>query len=798
MCDPETGIRPEPDSSAFQRIVNVRLEMNLFRFVLVYMFLVFAVRAEDFNIDVGATVSDGVPAPGAGRLSSAQESDFYMFTASAGQLIFAEPLAQDAAFQQNLRWQLLRPNGVPVFSAFFTSIPGRSVLPDAGVYKIRVFTDGTNPSRIGTYSFRILAIPPDQTFAYSIGTVVTNGVPAAGAGELEAAGAEDRYTFNGTAGDLVFFESLNQAAAFKQNLRWQLNRPNGTPVFSSFFTNPEGRILLPDTGEYTLRIFTSGNDATWLGNYSFRTQPIPPDQTFAYTIGTVVTNGVPAVGAGNLEVPGAEDNYTFNGTAGQIVFFESLNQNASYANNLRWQLLAPDGKTVFSSFFTNPQGRTVLPVTGQYKLRIFTGGTDPRWFGPYSFRTQGIAQDQTFPYTIGTVVSDGIPAAGAGKLEDPGSEDNYTFIGTAGQIVFFESLRQAAAFQNNLRWQLLAPDGTMVFSSFFANPQGRTVLPVAGEYRLRIFTGGDDPGWFGDYSFSTQAIGDQEIPIMIGNTVSDGQPASGAGRIETPGSEDVYTFAARAGEVIVVESIAQAAAFQNNLRWQILRPSGQMLFSSFFNNSPGRIVLPDEGTYKIRVAAEGDNPAWVGDYSFRTYARVFAGQDNTSTKPDRPVSIPIAKLLFNDLPENSFDTLALTLPGSTTGEGGSVSVVGDAVLYTPKAGFTGYDRFTYRLLGGFGGTNETSVRVAVTPLADDFATMVNWAWRANQMVEACFMGQKGTTYQLESSTDLGTWVPVRTIAESESNVMTFTFSVSGGPRQTYFRARATGSGAIQP
>jgi len=320
------------------------------------------------------------------------------------------------------------------------------------------------------------------------------------------------------------------------------------------------------------------------------------------------------------------------------------------------------------------------------------------------------------------------------------------------------------------------------------NPQGRTILPIAGEYRLRIFTDGTEASSIGDYSFSTRAVGDQEIPIVIGNSVSDGQPAPGAGRIETPGSEDIYTFTARAGQVIVVESIAQAAAFQNNLRWQILRPSGQTLFSSFFSNSPGRIVLPDEGIYKIRIAAEGDNPAWVGDYSFRTYARVFACQDNASTKPDRPVSIPIAKLLFNDLPENSFDTLALTLPGSTTSEGGSVSILGDAITYTPKAGFTGYDRFTYRLLGGLGGTNDTIVRVAVTPLADDFATMVNWAWRENQMIEACFMGQKGTTYQLQSSTDLKTWVPLRIIAGSIADPMTFTFSTADGPRQTFFRA----------
>jgi len=83
----------------------------------------------------------------------------------------------------------------------------------------------------------------------------------------------------------------------------------------------------------------------------------------------------------------------------------------------------------------------------------------PRW----RYSRNEAAAYKLSPTAIGTVVSDGIPVAGAGNLEDPGAEDNYTFTATAGEIVFFESIQQAAAFQNSLRWQLLAPDGKMVF-----------------------------------------------------------------------------------------------------------------------------------------------------------------------------------------------------------------------------------------------------------------------------------------------------------------------------------------------
>ncbi|MSU37067.1 MAG: hypothetical protein EXS36_18625 [Pedosphaera sp.] len=81
--------------------------------------------------------------------------------------------------------------------------------------------------------------------------------------------------------------------------------------------------------------------------------PIPPDETFPYTIGNPVSNGVPAAGAGRLEVGGSEDNFTFTATAGQLVFFESLAQDAAFKNGLRWELSEPSGSGVFGSFFSN-------------------------------------------------------------------------------------------------------------------------------------------------------------------------------------------------------------------------------------------------------------------------------------------------------------------------------------------------------------------------------------------------------------------------------------------------------------
>ena len=268
------------------------LRARLF-FVSLTVLTTLTLRAEEFNFTIGDTVSDGVPAAGAGRLATAKEVDVYTFTATAGQIAFFEALSQDSAFKNSLRWQLIKPSGTAQFSSFFSNAQGRTVLAEAGAYKIRVYSDGTDPTWIGPYSFRVTSIPPDQTFPYTLGTTVSDGVPAPGAGRLEVAGAEDNYTFTAAANDLVFFESIAQDPAFKNSLRWELIKPSGTALFSSFFSNTQGRKLLPEAGQYRIRIFTDGNQSTSSGSYSFRVQAIPPDQTFAYSVGTAVSTVFP-------------------------------------------------------------------------------------------------------------------------------------------------------------------------------------------------------------------------------------------------------------------------------------------------------------------------------------------------------------------------------------------------------------------------------------------------------------------------------------------------------------------------
>jgi hypothetical protein len=230
--------------------------------------------------------------------------------------------------------------------------------------------------------------------------------PAVGAGNIEVAGAEDRYSFPGVAGQDVFFDGIQVAAALGGWLKWELKSPSGQNVFSSYFGNV-GRKTLPETGAYSLRCWVSVNEPARLGTYSFRVTSVG-DSYFALRIGDAVTNGAPGAGAGRIEDPGRQDFYAFDGVAGQNVNFQQTSVATAFAGYLRWEVKMPGGTNWFSDYFHNGHSeRRILPVTGTYTVRVFAQSSNPTHVGTYAFRTWC----DVFPLPDKITTSPGTPLA---------------------------------------------------------------------------------------------------------------------------------------------------------------------------------------------------------------------------------------------------------------------------------------------------------------------------------------------------------------------------------------------------
>ncbi len=307
-----------------------------------------------------------------------------------------------------------------------------------GALKVRIVPEGFKSILGASLAVNQLDLsltsPPAQVFGAPLPTVVSDGVPSAGAGRLETAGAEDDYllTINGAAGT----DSLLVETACQSQIHTELYGPDGAVAVPAD-RRCEHRLYegLPN-GLYRLVVTGTGSAAT----YSLQIMNKPVPQVFDYAVGQKVENGKiggqQVAGAGNLETTASEDVYHFTVPAGglRVVFDGSgLPCNGSGAAKL----------------VNDATGINLGQVCGHYERDLAEGGytidvpSAGSWpSGTYTFNTFVKPAAQSFDYAVGQKVEDGkiggVATAGAGNLETTASEDVYHFTVPAGglRVVF--------------------------------------------------------------------------------------------------------------------------------------------------------------------------------------------------------------------------------------------------------------------------------------------------------------------------------------------------------------------------
>ena len=549
----------------------------------------------------------------------------------------------------------------------------------------------TNRARTTLAGSAPTSVQLTDVFAISYGDTISDGVPGPGAGNIEAGGDQDVYTFEGAAGDQAIFDVLAGSAG---RFRWDAQAPDGSALFDGLFTDRS--VALPQTGTYTVAV--RGANAATTGTYSFNLLLVPPPEPFTIQFDDTVSEGVPAPGAGNVESPGARDVYSFDAAAGQTVIFDLLDGNNV---RLRWRLTAPDGTTLFDSPIGDRQ--LTLSASGTYALTVGGNGIDDT--GVYSFRLlEAPPVAEEFAIGFGDTVSDGVPAPGAGNIEVPGAVDEYRFAATAGQVAIFDVL---AGDTNDVQWSLQAPNGAIVFDEFFIDQQ--ITLTQTGTYALVVR--GLQITDIGTYSFQLLEAPPivEEFAIEFGDTVADGVPAPGAGNIEVPGAVDVYRFDASAGQVAILGVLD---GDNTVVRWSMLAPDGSTVFDEFFIDQ--QVVLTQTGTYTLAV--QGLQITDVGTYSFE----LLEAPPNTppvavddAVETDQGTSVTV-DVLAND---SDADGDVLVVDAVSEPANGVAVIETAGVTYTPAGGFVGVDSFTYTVFDGRGGSAEATVTVTVRAVA---------------------------------------------------------------------------------
>jgi hypothetical protein len=293
---------------------------------------------------------------------------------------------------------------------------------------------------------------------------------------------------------------------------------------------------------------------------------------------------------GAITVASQHADYTLTATADEVIYLQA--QGACAAIPLDWTLVGPDGSPQGIAESCNDLGRHVLATAGIYTISVAASGTAT---GPYAFTVLSVPVVPSTSITFGEAVT--------GSVDSIGEIRDYTFSGTAGEVVYIEA--QAACATNPLQWTLAGPDGAPLGIAESCNDLGRHVLGASGDYTVSVAASGSA---IGPYAFTVLAV-----PVEPAATITIGQAVSGS--IDTIGEIRDYTFSATADEVVDLQ--AQAACAANPLDWQLLAPDGSPLAIAESCNDLGRQVLATAGIYTIRVAASGSA---TGPYAFTVKA----------------------------------------------------------------------------------------------------------------------------------------------------------------------------------
>jgi subtilisin-like proprotein convertase family protein len=199
------------------------------------------------------------------------------------------------------------------------------------------------------------------------------------------------------------------------------------------------------------------------------------------------------------------------------------------------------------------------------------------------------------------------------------------------------------------------------------------------------------------------------------------------------------------------------------------------------------------GTHTVSATYSGDGNFTGSSASLSPNMLInrapVAGADSIARFATQGVKVRLSTLLSNDSDADG-DALSISV-SSASANGGTITVSGDWLFYTPAEGFTAADSFTYTLTDGHGGSAVGTVTVAIQNNTDTGVSLVaidlgNGTFRINGS------GIPGRVYHLQSTDSLTVvnWQDIAgaTVTADASGAFTYVDVLPAGVTQRYYRA----------
>lgn len=155
---------------------------------------------------------------------------------------------------------------------------------------------------------------------------------------------------------------------------------------------------------------------------------------------------------------------------------------------------------------------------------------------------------------------------------------------------------------------------------------------------------------------------------------------------------------------------------------------------------------------------------------------------------DKAMTIGLAKLLDKASDPEVWQTLTVSAAGPASANGGTVVLGAAGVTYTPPAGFTGLDTFSFTVSDGNGGTGTALVTVKVIPTNGPTLNMHPPRIENGNYVIG-FSGLPGSTYLVQRAPSVtGPWTTLDTVVVGPAGVAQYVDTDPNRPNPVFYRA----------
>lgn len=509
---------------------------------------------------------------------------------------------------------LFFPTGVP---ASLTS--GRIHLPAAGTYRFR-FEDSsatTLEAFHGPYRFSTYAVnhgPEHATATVATGTVI-------GGESIDRVGDVDEFTFASQAGAEVnaFFQCPATAhLEILTDAGVSLGTVSGGPD-PSLYTKFTGRIALPKTGTYTVRVASDGNALADTGAYRFFLYPINRQPE---TVSATVTPG-DSVMSEAIDLPGDVDEFTLAGAPGQQ-FYAFLQARSGKANSILEVDAVDAGGATLATQQSRGTDTTLLghvpagftmPSSGSVRLRVWGApGPASGSYGPYRLFVWPVSSKPEV-HTDTLAFVDSIVGE---AIDVPGDVDEYRYhvpIGSGADLVFTFPGTQGSTSPAVMAEVIDSATGKVVAGTYsvgdrsFGYTGGVALGPGTQIVRVHASSGANPPFVRGPYRLWLYGfrLGPEHGPdtIAVGDTV-EGES------IDVPGDVDTYHFYGRRGDHINVMLQGLVSPWPDGFVAVLNSPSTLRTFvvsppaaGALSDHQTGRLDLAVTGWYSVTVSGAG-------------------------------------------------------------------------------------------------------------------------------------------------------------------------------------------------